>query len=341
MALETETLFHFEITPDRFTEEMFAFLQTVPVGRFQFEIGVQSTHHQTLQAVGRMVDLASSLRNIRRLVILGSIHLHVDLILGLPYETRDSFGRSFSELFATGAHYLQMGLLKLLPGTAISRNAGSCSYLSCRQPPYAVLANQWLDHAALQDLYWFCECVEKFVNNRYFPSFWDYLRRKGEDVFLFFQELLRLCRQENFFGLAATQEFMGHLLSQLIRTRKDAPLLLEIVRYDWLRCGHRFLPSFLEVTLAEEQPLAVRDEIYQQITSGAADLFDKESRKQFFKKGFFLRFSGQCLGELGLSQDGEQAVIIFLPEREASLYRLNRTVVVKTSAGRNQPVEEG
>ncbi len=332
MGVETETLFHFEITPDRFTEEMFAFLQTVPVGRFQFEIGVQSTHHQTLQAVGRMVELASSLRNIKRLVTIGSIHLHVDLILGLPFETRESFGRSFSELFATGAHYLQMGLLKLLPDTAISRDAENYSYASCKQPPYAVLANQWLDHAALQELYWFCECVEKFVNNRYFPSFWDYLRRKGEDVFSFFQELLALCLQENFFGLAATQEFMGHLLAQLIQTRRDGDLLLEILRYDWLRCGHRFLPAFLQVTLAEEQPLAVRDEIYGQIASGGGGVFDKESRKQFFKKGLFLRFSGNCLGELGLSQDGEQGVIIFLPERELSLYRLHKTVVVKPSA---------
>lgn len=331
MGIETGTLFHFEITPDRFTEEMFAFLQTVPVGRFQFEIGVQSTHRQTLQAVGRLVDLATSLRNIKRLVALGSIHLHVDLILGLPYETRESFGRSFSELFATGAHYLQMGLLKMLPDTAINREAENYSYVSCSQPPYAVLANQWLGHAALQELYWFCECVEKFVNNRYFPSLWAYLRRKGEDMFLFFQDLLHICRQVNFFVLAATQEFMGQLLSQLIQERTDGLLLLEILRYDWLRCGHRFLPSFLQVECEAEQPLAIRNTLYQQVASGITGILDHDSWKQLYKKGFFLRFSGQCLRELDLGQDEEQAVIIFLPERETSLYRLNRTVVVRTS----------
>ncbi|MDO8945625.1 MAG: DUF4080 domain-containing protein [Desulfocapsaceae bacterium] len=331
MGIESETLFHFEITPDRFTEEMFDFLHSVPVGRFQFEIGVQSTHHHTLQAVGRMVDLARALRNIKRLVLLGSIHLHVDLILGLPYETKDEFYRSFAELFATGAHYLQMGLLKLLPGTAISRDAENFSYVSCKQPPYAVLANHWLDHAVLRELYWFCECVEKFVNNRYFPSLWEYLRSKGEDVASFFQELLRICQEENFFALAVTQEFMGQLLSWLIQGREDGPLLLEILRYDWLRCGHRFLPSYLQVELEEEQPLVVRNELYQQAGSELAGVFDQGSRKQFLKKGFCLRFSGQCLRELGLSQDGERAVIIFLPEREVSLYRLNKTVVVTSS----------
>jgi hypothetical protein len=341
LGVEAETLFHFEITPDRFTEEMFDFLETVPAGRFQFEIGVQSTHHQTLQAVGRTMDVRTALRNIKRLVALDSIHLHADLILGLPYETREDFGRSFAALFATGAHYLQMGLLKLLPGTAISRDAEAFSYRNCRQPPYPVLANQWLDHATLQELYWFCECVEKFVNNRYFPSFWNYLRRKEEDVFSFFQKLLPICLQENFFGLAATQDFMGQLLSQLVAGREDGALLLEILRYDWLRCGHRFLPLFLQVALPEEQPQAVKNVLYEQTATELTGLFDHGNRNQFFKKGFFLRFSGQCLKELGLRQDGEQAVIIFLPEREASLYRLQKIVVISLSKTSNQlSVEE-
>jgi len=328
---ETETLFHFEISPDRFTEEMFAFLETVPVGRFQFEIGVQSTHLKTLQGVGRVMDVAMALRNIKRLAVIGSIHLHADLILGLPYETAESFGRSFGDLFATGAHYLQMGLLKILPDTAISRDAGFFSYTCCAQPPYAVLANQWLGHDALQDLYWFCECVEKFVNNRYFPSLWAYLRNQGEDMFSFFQELLRICREAHFFSLAATQEFMGHLLSTLIQKRQDGGLLLEILRYDWLRCGHRFLPAFLQVTLAEDQPQAVRNHIYERAGSAAEWPFASGNRSQVFKKGFFLRFSGQCLRELGLSQRGARAVIIFLPERDTSLYRLHKTVVIEDS----------
>ncbi|MFH2124760.1 MAG: DUF4080 domain-containing protein [Pseudomonadota bacterium] len=341
LGIEGETLFHFEITPDRFTEEMFAFLYSVPVGRFQFEIGVQSTHHRTLQAVGRLVDLAIALRNIKRLVFLGSIHLHVDLILGLPYESKEGFYRSFAELFATGAHYLQMGLLKLLPGTPISRDAVSYSYVSCKQPPYGVLANQWLDHVALRELYWFCECVEKFVNNRYFPSLWEYLRRKGEDVPIFFQELLRICQEENFFALAATQEFMGQLLCHLIRRREDSALLLEILRYDWLRCGHRFLPSYLQVELEEEQPLAVRNELYQQAGCERVGVFDKRRWSQFLKKGFCLRFSEQCLRELGISQDGEPAVVIFLAEREESLYRLNKILVVTNSTLHKQlSVEE-
>ncbi len=332
MTHEVATLFHFEISPDRFTEEMFTFLQTVPAGRFQFEIGVQSTHPPTLQAVNRVMDRVIALNNIKRLAALGVIHLHADLILGLPHETKESFGRSFADLFATGAHYLQMGLLKLLPGTSISRDAAGWSYVSCGSPPYAVLVNQWMEHAVLQELYWFCECVEKFVNNRYFPSLWAYLRRREEDVFVFFQDLLRLCQQQDFFRLAPTQEFMGQLLCQFIEGREDGPLLLEVLRYDWLRCGHRFLPSFLQVERAEEQPQAVKDALYQQAAAGLSGLFnglfEKGGRNHFFKTGFFLRFSGACLRELGLSRDEGRRVVMFLSDREESVYRLHKTIVL-------------
>jgi len=333
MMQNVETLFHFEISPDRFTEEMFAFLQSVPAGRFQFEIGVQSTHQPTLQAVSRSMDRVAALDNIKKLVAFNTIHLHADLILGLPFETRESFGRSFAELFGTGAHYLQMGLLKLLPGTAISRDADSWGYVSCDQPPYAVLANQWMGHAVLQELYWFCECVEKFVNNRYFPSLWAYLRRRGEDVFVFFQGLLRLCQQRNFFSLAPTQEFLGQLLQQFVAERADGPLLLEFMRYDWLRCGHRYLPSCLQLELAEDQPQAVKDALFQLSTADPAGLFEtlfeKGGRNHFFKTGFFLRFSGHCLRELCLSLGGAQGVVVFLSEKEESLYRLNKTIVLQ------------
>jgi hypothetical protein len=333
MIQDGETLFHFEISPDRFTEEMFAFLQTIPAGRFQFEIGVQSTHPPTLKAVSRTMDLETALANIKRLGTLNTIHLHVDLILGLPFETRESFSRSFADLFGTGAHYLQMGLLKLLPGTAISRDAGGWGYVSCDQPPYAVLANQWMEHAVMRELYWFCECVEKFVNNRYFPSLWAYLRRRGEDVAVFFQGLLRLCQQQNFFSLAPTQEFLGHLLKQFVAGREDGPLLVEFMRYDWLRCGHRFLPTFLQLECAEDQPQAVKDALFQLADRGDAGifatLFDKAGRNHFFKTGFFLRFSGQCLRELGFRADGTGGVVVFLSEKEEGLYHLNKTMVLQ------------
>ncbi|MEJ2689274.1 MAG: radical SAM protein [Deltaproteobacteria bacterium] len=96
-----ETVFHFEIAPDRFTEGMLSFLQSVPMGRFRFEIGLQSTNPVTLREISRGMDLIQALANIRSLMTLERIHLHVDLILGLPYETEESFLASFDTVFAS------------------------------------------------------------------------------------------------------------------------------------------------------------------------------------------------------------------------------------------------
>ena len=115
-----------------------------------------------------------------------------------------------------GAHYIQMGLLKILPDTPIRRSAGEYGYRYCAAPPYSVLANRWLDQQDLGELYWFSECVEKFYNNRYFVTLWRYLRERDEDIAGFFQELLAVCRRHDFFRLAATQEFMGRLLCEAV-----------------------------------------------------------------------------------------------------------------------------
>lgn len=50
---ETDATFHFEIKADLLTENVLNFLKTVPKGRFQFEIGVQTTNAATLKAINR------------------------------------------------------------------------------------------------------------------------------------------------------------------------------------------------------------------------------------------------------------------------------------------------
>jgi len=320
------TLFHFEIAPDRFTEEMFLFLAGIPAGLFQFEIGIQSTHSDTLAAIRRRIDPAVAHATISRLAAFANIHLHVDLILGLPHETRETFLRSFAEVFAMGPQYIQMGLLKLLPDTAIRQTAEECGYLYCTDPPYSALANRWLDHAAMSDLYWFCECVEKFHNNRYFVSFWQSLRRKQEDIAGFFLGLLDICRRNDFFELAATQELLCRLLCLQIKGRDDELLLIELLRHDWLRCGHRFLPKFLEMRQDEEQAVETKNRLYQTLPEELIGVYRRGEKNYFFKKAVCLNFSAMACRELGFQGQAEFGALCFLGEREGGLFRFNRVL---------------
>ena len=322
-----ETLFHFEMAPDRFTEDMFRFLEQIAPGRFQFEIGVQSTNPQTLEAINRKCDLEKLAANICRLVSLDTIHIHLDLILGLPHEDKESFLRSFSDVFKLGPHYIQMGLLKVLSDTPMSRTMEEYGLVVCENPPYELLASTWLAAAELEELYWFGECVEAFHNNRFFRGLWDYLRQKNEDIAVFFEALLGLCRERDFFNRAHTQEFMSSLLLELVRERPDGKVLRELLIFDWLRCGHHFLPEHFRL----EPVFNHKKLLWTQLPQNWEGVYDYKSRDEFFKQSVFFPFSGELLKEVGLSDTGNFAYICFRPLRENSVFRLNNFLLIPPS----------
>lgn len=322
---EGRTMFHFEIAPDRFSEEMFALLERVGPDRFQFEIGIQSTNPATLAAVNRQMDVEQAAANIRRLVRMDNIHLHVDLILGLPFETEERFLESFSRVFLLEPHYIQMGLLKVLPETPLSKQQEEFKMISCRQPPYEILANRWLEHRQVNRLHRFCECVESFYNNRYFRSIWAYLVVQGEEPAVFFQALLDVCEEHGFFDLSATQELLARMLALLARQREDGRLLMELLRHDWLRCGHRFLPSFLE-----ERPLAdLRRELRRTLPPSMEGLYDARSRGSFLKQGVFLELSGAALDQLKLEEGSRSGVACFFPDQTGGVIKHSRVGLIE------------
>jgi radical SAM superfamily enzyme len=316
--------FHFEIAPDRFTGEMFDLLSTVDCDLFQFEIGIQSCNTQTLAAVNRRMDVDRAEENIRRLVALDTIHLHVDLILGLPFETRISFQQSFDRVFRLAPHYIQLGLLKVLPGTEMAERAAEFGLVFCSEPPYEVLETGWLDHAELRDLYEFCETVESFYNNRFFRSLWQYLIQSGEEPFRFFSTLLIRCRTHDFFQLARTQKLMNRILFECIQKRHDCDLLLELLRYDWLRCGHRTLPEYLELTSQKD----IRNRLRLELPQNLDGVFDYRSRMEFLKQAGFLELSGEAMEKVGLGSSGS-AVAAFLPEQEGGVMKHRKVLALR------------
>lgn len=113
--------FHFEVGADLFKEDILALFATAPKGLFQIEAGLQSFHPQTLEAVQRKTDIDKLCHNLRALIGAGNMHVHIDLIAGLPYEDFETFSRSFDMAFALRPHMLQLGFLKLLHGSLLRR----------------------------------------------------------------------------------------------------------------------------------------------------------------------------------------------------------------------------
>ncbi len=136
--------FHFEIAGELITERTLALLKKVPVGLFQFEIGVQSFNKNTLRAINRRTNTERLALVIKELSSQNNIHIHADLIAGLPYEDIDSFRCTYNELYRLGSHKLQLGFLKLLYGSSMRETPElyPCEYE--KLPPYTVKSTPWL-----------------------------------------------------------------------------------------------------------------------------------------------------------------------------------------------------
>jgi hypothetical protein len=316
-ARQQSTRIHCEIAPECFSGEMFAFLAAQPPGRWQFEIGIQSINAQTLIAINRRMDSDAALATTGRLAALGTVFIHADLILGLPYETRESYLAGFAALFVTGAHYIQMGLLKILQDTPLAARAEEYGFVYSRRPPYGVLATRWLDGAALAELYWFGECVEKFYNNYFFPSVWRFLREKNEDAAAFFLGLTALFQRRQGFQRAATQEFLGGVLAEYIAPRSDAELLFDLLRYDWLRAGQRRLPEFLALPAGREEIAASHDRAYRLLPPELPGFYAARERNAFCRRLVCFCPRSGSLAFLGFSETG---VLCFLLEKEQGLF---------------------
>ncbi len=180
--------YHFEVTATLLNEESFAILSRFPKGKIQLEFGLQSTNPQTLAAVSRHIDPARVLSAVDRIKKMGNIHVHLDLIAGLPYENFDRFRQSFNDAYPV-CDLLQLGFLKLLPGTALRRDAERYGIKYAQNPPYTVLCTQWLTYADITRLCAVDEVLERFRDGGRFTNSLQLVFAHTSDYFGFFDGL--------------------------------------------------------------------------------------------------------------------------------------------------------
>ena len=181
----TETSVHFEIEAEIMTPRLIDTLNAAPDGLFQLEIGIQTTNPDSLRAVNRKCDVERTRENILRLIKPGNIHVHLDLIAGLPFEDYESFRRSFNYAYSMRPNMLQLGFLKVLPGTEIAETSG---IRSADFPPYEVVSTDWIDARSLASLKETEEALDLFYNGGAFKRTIEKLT-DTEDPFGVFEEL--------------------------------------------------------------------------------------------------------------------------------------------------------
>ena len=247
-AADTQATFHFEIKADILTENVLDFLATVPKGRFQLEIGIQSTHQPTLKAINRKDNWEKLAANVKRLLVMGNMHIHVDLIAGLPYEDLPTFGKSFDDVYGLHAHMLQLGFLKVLPGTQMEMETGEHGLLYMDEPPYEILATKYMPYEDMQ----FLKRVENILDQTGNAGVFEHtlnalLRVEGLSPFAFYTKLTKWWVAHGHYPQTHNVKGVAEILAQYIKENcsENAFKLLEILRYDVFLAVPGWRPDWL------------------------------------------------------------------------------------------------
>jgi len=183
------TNFHFEIAGDLLNEEELSILKKMRPGLVQLEIGVQSVNPKTILEIDRVMDLGVLSEITGRILEGKNIHLHLDLIAGLPFEDYESFVNSFNEVYYMRPHQLQLGFLKLLKGSKMHRKAGDYGIAGRQNPPYEVLYTSWISFEEILKLKGVEEMVEIYFNSHQFTYTMKKLLQAFKTPFAMFQAM--------------------------------------------------------------------------------------------------------------------------------------------------------
>jgi radical SAM superfamily enzyme YgiQ (UPF0313 family) len=239
--------------PDRLPAELREIIAQFPPGSLQFEVGIQTFNPEVGSLISRRQNYERMADNFAFLRQQTGVHIHADLIVGLPGETVESFGAGFDRLIAMGPQEIQVGILKRLRGTPIVRHDAEWQMVYNAQPPYEILQNKLIDFATMQRL-------------RRFAKYWDLIGNSGNFVettlliwqnaspfknFLRFSDWLyaRIGRTDTI-ALARLAELLFQFLIE--EQKLEHKTTAEVLSRDWQRGGRRDAPEFLREFLPAE-----------------------------------------------------------------------------------------
>jgi radical SAM superfamily enzyme YgiQ (UPF0313 family) len=228
--LSADLFLHFEVIPDHLPDRLKAMIAQFPPGVLQFEVGIQTFNPLVQANISRRQDNDQSCANLAWLVKESQAHLHTDLIFGLPGETLESFANGFDRLYALRPHEIQLGILKRLRGTPISRHSEKFGIVYEATPPYSVLHTAAVDAMQMQAF-------------KRFARYWDLLANSGR-----FKASLHLLLQ-GISPFAAFQQFTHWLWTKTNKTSGLTPEMLLDHLFEYFTVNLGFAPESIRPTL--------------------------------------------------------------------------------------------
>ena len=256
-------VFHFEITARLLSEEALNCLERAPDGLFQLEIGIQTTAPEALRAIDRPDDYRRIAYAVQRLMRRGNIHVHADLIAGLPGETPQSLGQSFNDAWRLGADMVQLGFLKLLRGSELRAQADALGLKYDPDPPYEIESTPTLPASELICARRIAALVDQYHNSgRYRCTL--RLLTEARQPWQVFDALRRYWDAHGLYshGLSPAERTAA-LYRFGLELGTDARALGACIRHDCIARGGRLeLPSELAGALSEADRAKLREYVH-------------------------------------------------------------------------------
>ena len=261
---DTKTQFHFEISADILKDNEIELLRSAPEGRFQFEVGVQTTNDNVLNNINRFVNFSDIKEKVVELLSIKNIKQHLDLIAGLPGEDYESFRKSFNDVHSIRPEEIQLGFLKLLKGSSMREEAEKYGMVYSPYPPYEIIKTNMVSYGEMIKLKKVEEMVDKYYNSQKFNNILNFFYEKYNTPFDFFYDLGNYFEIKGYFNrnIGNTEYYKVFLDFNMEILNGDESYLKDIIKYDYLSFNkRRGIPEFLKSNINKEVELNIKEKM--------------------------------------------------------------------------------
>ncbi len=235
---------HFELVPDRLPVELREVIADFPPATLQFEVGIQTFNPAVSKLISRRQNYEKLEDNFAFLRDHTHVHVHADLIAGLPGEDLASFALGFNRLVELSPEEIQLGILKRLRGTPIIRHTEKFEMVFSEYPPYEVLSTRDVSFTEMQTMKRFARFWDLVGNSGNFIGTIDYILGDSPfDGFMAFSNWLFI--QTGTTYKISLARLVGLVLDYLILQGVDGKEIAQVLAEDFRRPGRRKIPKYL------------------------------------------------------------------------------------------------
>ena len=228
------TKFHFEVCANLLDDEIIELLGRAPNDMFQLEIGLQSINEYTIKEINRTTDTEKIGINVLKLLKNDNVHIHLDLISGLPYEDLNSFKESFNFAYNLKPHMLQLGFLKILHGTMMEKKKKDYDLKYNNFTPYEILSNKWLSYEDISNLKNIEFLVDRYFNSNNFYNTLEYfVNRIANTPYDFYEMLKDYFIKNELFKRSISKDDLYEILYDFLKSY-DEEIAYNLLSFDYL-----------------------------------------------------------------------------------------------------------